>query len=82
MSLKRPATWPKSPDVDAPKTTMAGISITPMAPAMMAYSIAVAPPVSRKKSFARLFTFFIVATLHGATAAIFLDLNPDLFSEC
>jgi hypothetical protein len=59
-----------------------GINISPMAAAIKPYSMAVAPLVSRTKSFARHFTFFIVATLHRVTFAITPDLNPDLFSEC
>ena len=59
-----------------------GINMSPMAAAIRPYSMAVAPPVSRTKSFARYFAFFIVATLSEGTFAIVPDLNPDLFSEC
>jgi hypothetical protein len=72
----------KSPDADEVKTVKTGINISPMAAAIKPYSMAVAPLVSRTKSFARYFAFFIVATLHKATIAVIPDLNPDLFSEC
>ena len=59
-----------------------GINMSPMAAAIKPYSMAVAPLVSRTKSFARYFAFFIMATLHKATVGVIPDLNPDLFSEC
>jgi hypothetical protein len=62
--------------------SITGISMIPMAAAIKPYSMAVAPPVSRTKSFARCFAFFIGATLREVTFAVIPDLNPDLFSEC
>ena len=59
-----------------------GINISPMAAAMRPYSIAVAPLLSRRKSFARDFAFFIMAILHKITSGIALHLSPDLFLEC
>jgi hypothetical protein len=59
-----------------------GINIRPMAAAMRPYSIAVAPLLSRRKSFARYFAFFIMATLHKITSGIVLHLSSDLFLEC
>ena len=61
--------------------SITGINMRPMAAAIRPYSMAVAPLVSRTKSFARHFAFFIVATLSEGTFAIVPDLNPDLFSE-
>lgn len=72
----------KSPDNDVARSDMAGTNIKPMTPAIMPYSMAVAPLVSRTKSFARYFAFFIVATLQETFVAVIPDLIPDLFSEC